>query len=176
MLLLQLNENDQNTKSSILTFKQASSNIFHLPGVKCTFIILTFKKVARQNYICIIKSPGQITFDCKDYFKNAFGYIHFYRVLVFVCYVLHAHCLINFLQLLNQSQQSNLLLGSLSIFSIIVDYIFRRIAIHIPYYNDPLVFKMVNGNIVIILKSIIATNVRQLSVRHTKGMKIYIKK
>ena len=127
MLLLQLNENDQNTKSSILTFKQASSNIFHLPGVKCTFIILTFKKVARQNYICIIKSPGQITFDCKDYLKNAFGYIHFYRVLVFVCYVLHAHCLINFLQLLNQSQQSNLLLGTLSIFSIIVNYIFRRI-------------------------------------------------
>ena len=171
MLLLQLNENDQNTKSSILTFKQASSNIFHLPGVKCTFIILTFKKVARQNYICIIKSPGQITFDCKDYFKNAFGYIHFYRVLVFVCYVLHAHCLINFLQLLNQSQQSNLLLGTLSIFSIMVNYIFRRIhyfAIHIPYYNDPLVFKMVNGNIVIILKSIIATNVRWLSVRHTK--------
>ena len=33
----------------------------------------------------------------KDYFKNAFGYIHFYRVLVFVCCVLHAHCLINFL-------------------------------------------------------------------------------
>ena len=176
MFLLQLNENDQNTKSSILTFKQAQSNIFHLPGVKCTFIILTFKKVARQNYICIIKSPGQITFDCKDYFKNAFGYIHFYRVLAFVCYVLHAHCLINFLQILNQSQQSNLLLGTLSIFSIMVNYIFRRITIHIPYYDNPLVFKMVNCNIVIILKSIIATNVRWLSVRHTKGQKIYIKK
>ena len=169
MLLLQLNENDQNTKSSILTFKQASSNIFHLPGVKCTFIILTFKKVARQNYICIIKSPGQITFDCKDYLKNAFGYIHFYRVLVFC--VLRSTCTL--------SHQLFVATKSISIVKFVAGHLIHfqhncklhfqtDITIDIPYYNDPLVFKMVNCNIVIILKSIIATNVRWLSVRHTK--------